>query len=151
LIGVWVSSQWESKAMSDIKYTAVLPEGWERARGYAHAVSSEGTRVVRIAGQLAAENGKLPVKPGLDIGAQWKIALSNVVTLVNSAGGGVENIVSLRVFITSMAEFHQCGAAIGQAWKEVLGRHFPAMTLVAISELVDSNAKVEIECEAVLP
>ena len=137
--------------MSNIKFESLLPEGWARARGYAHATVASGSRVVRIAGQLAAENGQLPVKPGLDIGAQWTIALTNVVTLVKSAGGDVSNIVSLRVFITDMDEFHKSGAAIGEAWKNTLGKHFPAMTLVAISALVDKNAKVEIECEAVLP
>jgi enamine deaminase RidA (YjgF/YER057c/UK114 family) len=136
--------------MSDIQYTALLPEGWARARGYAHAVTSVGTKVVRVAGQLATENGQLPVKAGLDVGAQWTIALRNVVTLVKAAGGDIGNIVSLRVYVTSMDEFHQSGAAVGEAWKNVLGRHFPAMTLVGVAALVDKNAKVEIECEAVL-
>lgn len=136
--------------MTDIQYKALLPEGWPRARGYAHAVLASGSKILRIAGQLAFVNGAGPVKEGLDIGPQWEISLSNVITLVKNAGGDIGNIVSLRVYITDMDEFHKSGTAIGTAWKNTLGKHFPAMTLVEVSGLVDENAKVEIECEAVI-
>jgi enamine deaminase RidA (YjgF/YER057c/UK114 family) len=136
--------------MTDIEYKALLPEGWPRPRGYAHAVLATGSKILRIAGQLPLVDGEGPVKEGLDIGAQWEISLSNVITHVKNAGGDIGNIVSLRVFVTDMDEFRQSGAAIGTAWKNTLGRHFPAMTLVEVSGLVDENAKVEIECEAVI-
>ncbi len=137
--------------MSDIRYKAILPEGWERPRGFAHAVVATGTRSVRIAGQLGRESGHSQVAPNADMGAQWRAALSNIVTVLKAAGGEPANLVMLRAFVTSIAEFNTAGAAIGAAWAATLGRHFPAMTLVQVSALIDPNAKVEIEGEAVLP
>lgn len=135
---------------SEIAYQSILPEGWPRPRGFSHAVVSRGATTVRVAGQLAREGGE-PIPAGLSLGEQWRIALSNVVTVVKAAGGEVPNIVFLRAFVTDMAEFNAGGAEVGQAWGATLGRHFPAMTLVAVTALVDANARVEIEAEAVLP
>jgi len=136
--------------MSDIDYRAVLPEGWPRPRGFSHATIARGARVVRVSGQIACQGGA-PVRAGLSLGEQWQIALSNVVSVVRAAGGDIANIVLLRAFITDMAEFRKDAAQMGQAWQATIGKHFPAMTLVEISQLVDPNARVEIECEAVLP
>ena len=137
--------------MSEINYKAILPEGWVRPRGFAHAVVATGTRSVRIAGQLGREPGQSQVAANADMGAQWRLALANIVTVLKAAGGEPANLVMLRAFVTSIAEFNAAGAAIGAAWATTLGRHFPAMTLVQVSALIDPNAKVEIEGEAVLP
>ena len=137
--------------MSDINYQAVLPEGWARPRGFSHAVVAKGTRSVHIAGQLGREPGQAQVAANSDMGAQWRHALSNLLTVLRAAGGEPGNLVMLRAFVTSIAEFNAAGAAIGEAWSATLGRHFPAMTLVQISALIDPNAKVEIEGEAILP
>ena len=72
------------------------------------------------------------------------------VTL-KAAGGQPEHLVALRAYVTDIAEFNAAGAAVGAAWGATLGRHFPAMTLVQVSALIDPNAKVEIEGEAILP
>ncbi len=136
--------------MSNIDYKAVLPEGWARPRGFSHAVVATGTRSVRIAGQLGREPGQSQVTANSDMGTQWRLALANLVTVLKAAGGEPENLVMLRAFVTSIAEFNSAGPAIGAAWGATLGRHFPAMTLVQISALIDANAKVEIEGEAIL-
>jgi enamine deaminase RidA (YjgF/YER057c/UK114 family) len=130
---------------------AILPEGWARARGYSHAVATEGGTTLRVAGQLAVRDGKGPVEAGLDFGAQFAQALANVVAVVRAAGGEPRHVASLRAYVTDMAAFHASGAAIGEGWRASLGKHFPAMTLVGVTALVDPNAKVEIEAEAVLP
>jgi enamine deaminase RidA (YjgF/YER057c/UK114 family) len=135
--------------MSDIGYRNVLPEGWPRPRGFSHATVAKGASVIRVSGQIAAENGA-PVRAGLSFAEQWQIALGNVVAVVRAAGADVPNIVMLRAFVTDMEEFHTAGAKLGEAWRATLGSHFPAMTLVEISALVDANAKVEIEAEAVM-
>lgn len=138
--------------MSDvgIEYTAILPEGWPRPRGFSHAVSSRGATTILVAGQLARSGGE-PVQANLSLGEQWRLALSNVITVVQAAGADIPNIVLLRAFVTDMAEFNAGGASVGEAWSATLGRHFPAMTLVGVTGLVDPNARVEIEAEAVLP
>lgn len=137
--------------MSDIAYQTILPEGWPRPRGFAHAVVASGTRSVRIAGQIGKEPGQPHIPDGTDHGTQWRIALSNLVTVLKAAGGEPNHLVALRAFVTDIAEFNRSGAAIGTAWGATLGRHFPAMTLVQVSALIDSNAQVEIEGEAILP
>jgi len=141
----------KEKIVSDINYKAVLPEGWVRPRGFAYAVVATGTRSVRIAGQLGREPGQSQVAANADMSTQWRLALANIVTVLKAAGGEPGNLVMLRAFVTSIAEFNAAGAAIGAAWAATLGRHFPAMTLVQVSALIDPSAKVEIEGEAVLP
>lgn len=136
---------------SDIGYTAILPEGWTRPRGFSHAVVAKGTRSVRIAGQIGRAPGQAAIPAGTAAGAQWKVALENLVTVLKAAGGEPQQLVALRAYVTDIAEFNAAGAAIGAAWGATLGRHFPAMTLVQVSALIDPNAKVEIEGEAILP
>lgn len=136
---------------SDIAYTPILPEGWPRPRGFSHAVVATGTRSVRIAGQLGREPGQASIPADTDAGAQWRIALGNLVTVLKAAGGEPQHLVALRAYVTDIAEFNAAGAAVGAAWGATLGRHFPAMTLVQVSALIDPNAKVEIEADAILP
>jgi enamine deaminase RidA (YjgF/YER057c/UK114 family) len=136
---------------SDIAYTPILPEGWTRPRGFSHAIVATGTKSVRIAGQIGREPAQAHIPAGTDAGTQWKIALSNVVAVLKAAGGQPTHLVALRAYVTDIAEFNAAGAAIGAAWGATLGRHFPAMTLVQVSALIDPNAKVEIEAEAILP
>jgi enamine deaminase RidA (YjgF/YER057c/UK114 family) len=137
--------------MTDIGYKAILPEGWPRPRGFAHAVIASGTRSIRIAGQLAKVAGQDKVDSGADLPAQWKIAMGNLVTVAQAAGAEPRHIVMLRAYVTDIAAFNRAGAAIGEAWAATLGKHFPAMTLVQVSALIDPNALVEIEGEAILP
>ena len=132
-----------------IGYEAILPEGWNRPRGFSHAVKSRGTTTIRVSGQLARV-GHAPVETGLALGQQWRRALENLVTVVRAAGADVGNIVLLRAYVTDMAEFNAGGAEVGEAWGATLGRHFPAMTLVGVTGLVDPNARVEIEAEVVI-
>ena len=137
--------------MSDIAYTPILPDGWSRPRGFSHAVVAKGTKSVRIAGQIGREPGQPHIPAGTDAGAQWRVALSNVVTVLRAAGGEPQHLVALRAYVTDIAEFNAAGPAIAAAWGGTLGKHFPAMTLVQVSALIDPQAKVEIEGEAILP
>ena len=134
-----------------IGYEAVLPEGWTRPRGFSLAVKSAGAVTVRVSGQLGRPPNASAVEAGASLGTQWRHALGNLVEVVRAAGGDVGNIVLLRAFVTDMAAFNAGGAEVAEAWGATLGRHFPAMTLVAVTALVDPNAKVEIEAEVVLP
>ncbi len=136
--------------MSNIEYRAILPQGWPRPRGYSHAVVAAGRSQVRIAGQIGVGPGQTEVAPGTDFGTQWARAMANLVTVLKTAGGEAQNLVVLRAYITDVDEFNRSGAAIGKSWSELLGKHFPAMTIVQVSRLLDPNAAVEIEGEAVL-
>lgn len=137
--------------MSDIGFMAVLPEGWPRPRGYAQGVITSGGRTLRVAGQTGVVPGAHKVAADAGFGVQFTQALANVLAVVQAAGGEAGNIVSLRAYLTRVADFDEQGAAIGAAWGASLGRHFPAMTILQVSALLDPGASVEIEAEAVLP
>ena len=102
-------------------------------------------------GQIGRAPTQASIPAGTDAGTQWKIALENVVAVLKAAGGQPPHLVALRAYVTDIKEFNAAGAAIGAAWGATLGKHFPAMTLVQVSALIDPNAKVEIEAEAILP
>ncbi len=133
--------------MSNIQFTPLLPEGWARARGYAHGVSSSGSRIVHIAGKTGMDEGS----PAGSFAEQYARALGRVVEIMKTAGGSAENITMMRVYVTSVKPFREAGAGLGEAWKKHMGRHFPAVTLVEVNELLDPHALVEIEAEGVLP
>lgn len=133
--------------MSNIQFTPLLPEGWARARGYAHGVSSSGSRIVHIAGQTGMD----PDSPAGSFTEQYARALGRVVEVIKTAGGSAENITMMRVYVTSAKAFREAGVELGEAWKKHMGRHFPAITLVEVNELFDPQAQVEIEAEGGLP
>ena len=86
-----------------------------------------------------------------DMAAQTATALRRIIKLLDEAGAGPEHIVRLTWYLTSREEYQAAGAGIGAAWKETLGRNFPPSTLLYISGLVDTRAKVEIEVTAFVP
>ncbi|MES2029624.1 MAG: RidA family protein [Pseudomonadota bacterium] len=137
--------------MPETDYKTILPEGWTRPRGFAHAVVAGGTRSIRISGQLGKQNGQGEVAEGSDFGTQWRYAMENLVTVLKAAGGEPKQIVMLRAYVTDINAFKASGTAVGEAWGATLGKHFPAMTLVQVSALIDPHACVEIEGEAILP
>ena len=115
--------------MSDIAYTAVLPQGWTRPRGFSHAVVAKGTKSVRIAGQIGREPGQSHIPPGTDAGTQWRVALSNVVTVLKAAGGEPQHLVALRAYVTDIAEFNAAGVSdrrgVGRDARQALPGHDP--------------------------
>src|SRR5690606_26920359 len=88
---------------------------------------------------------------GDDVVAQWERALENVLAVVRAAGGGPEHIGRMTVYVTSRAEYLATRRALGELWRRLMGRHYPAMTLVEVSALVDEGARVEIEATSVIP
>lgn len=130
--------------MSDIAYQAILPEGWERARGYSYGTVAAGSRIIAVAGQTGTEAGS-------DFGAQYTRALARVVEVMESAGGKAEHITAMRIYVTDMDAYRNAGAAMAEAWKASIGRHFPASTLVQVVALIRPEAMVEIEADGVLP
>jgi enamine deaminase RidA (YjgF/YER057c/UK114 family) len=127
----------------------VRPDGWPRGAGYADGVLARG-RVLAIAGQIGWD----PVTQAFvsdDLGEQAARALSNVVAVLRAAGGGPEHLVRLTWYVTSRDEYAAARGRIGEAYRAALGRHYPAMSVVIVSGLLEPLAKVEIEATAVLP
>jgi enamine deaminase RidA (YjgF/YER057c/UK114 family) len=124
------------------------PPGWPEPRGYANGIAAEG-RLVFVAGQIGwNETGAFPSE---DLAGQVRRALSNVVAVLAEAGAGPEHVVRLTWYITDRDEYLASQTEIGAAYREVMGRHFPAMAVVIAAGLVEEQAKVEIEATAVVP
>ena len=125
------------------------PEGWPRPSGYSNGVMAQG-RQVFIAGQVGwnPRSGKFESASLVDQAAQ---TLRNVLAVLAQADGRPEHIVRMTWYFTSRSEYLIHLKEIGAAYREVMGKHFPAMTAVEVSALVEAQAKVEIEATAVIP
>jgi len=127
--------------------TEIKVPGWPAPRGYANGRIGEG-RAVYVGGQIGwDETGAFP--PG-GLVPQFGKALENVIAVVRAAGGAVEDIASMTVFVTSIEDYRAARRALGPVWRERMGRHFPAMALVAVTALVEPEAVVEIQAIASL-
>jgi enamine deaminase RidA (YjgF/YER057c/UK114 family) len=124
------------------------PRNWKRAKGYANGVAAEG-RMVFVAGQVGWNADQQ--FESLDFVAQVRQALENVVAVVREAGGTREHVTRLTWFITDKAEYLSRLPEVGGAYRGVMGKHFPAMTMVEVSALIEDQARVEIEASAVVP
>jgi enamine deaminase RidA (YjgF/YER057c/UK114 family) len=125
------------------------PEGWPRPSGYSNGVLAHG-RQVFIAGQVGwnPRSGRFECTSLADQVAQ---ALRNVLTVLAAANGGPEHIARMTWYLTSRAEYLAHLEEIGAAYRAILGKHFPAMTAVEVTALIEAQAKVEIEATAVIP
>jgi enamine deaminase RidA (YjgF/YER057c/UK114 family) len=133
------------RAVTDL--TILQPPGWPTPRGYSNGVAGTG-RVAMIGGQIGwDEHGKFP--EGF-IG-QVAQALRNVVAVVREAGGGPEHIARLTWYVVDIEQYRASLSSLGAAYRETLGRWYPAMTLVQVGALVEREALVEIEATAILP
>lgn len=128
---------------------AVLPEGWERAKGFAFGMCGEG-QMVFVSGQLAGKTGALAPASGMDFADQFLRCLAHVAAVVRAAGGGPSDIAMLRAFVTDMDAYKASQSRIAEGWRTIMGRHFPAMTMVEVRALYEETAMVEIEATAVL-
>jgi enamine deaminase RidA (YjgF/YER057c/UK114 family) len=124
------------------------PKHWAPAKGFANGVTAQG-RLVFVAGQVgwnAAQRFESD-----DFAAQVEQALSNIVAVLAEADAGPEHLVRLTWYVVDRHEYLARLNEVGQAYRRVIGRHFPAMTLVQVAALLDERAKVEIEATAVVP
>jgi enamine deaminase RidA (YjgF/YER057c/UK114 family) len=124
------------------------PKGWAAPKGYANGIAASG-RLVFVAGQVGW-NAEQKFETD-DFVGQARQALANVVAVVAAAGGRPEHVVRLTWYVLDKREYLDCAKALGAAYREIMGRHFPAMTAVEVAGLVEEGARVEIEATAVLP
>jgi enamine deaminase RidA (YjgF/YER057c/UK114 family) len=126
----------------------LLPHGWPRPKGYSNGIAANG-RQVYIAGQIGWDEHGVIVSD--DFAAQFRKVLENTLAILAEAGGRPEHIVRMTGYVTSRDEYLAAGAAIGAAWKTLMGRHYPVMAFVEVSGLMETGAKIEIETTAVIP
>jgi enamine deaminase RidA (YjgF/YER057c/UK114 family) len=124
------------------------PPGWAAPKGYSNGVVASG-RQVYLAGQIGWNESQQLVSSAF--AAQFRQALQNIVTLLAQAGGRPEHLVRLTWFVTNLDEYRAEVKEIGVAYRDVIGRHYPPMSVVQVVSLVEQGAKVEIEATAVVP
>jgi enamine deaminase RidA (YjgF/YER057c/UK114 family) len=124
------------------------PPGWPRGKGYSHGIEAEG-RLVFVSGQVGWD-AEMKFQ-SLDFAAQLRQTLLNTRAILAEAGAGPEHVVRMTWYIVDKSEYLASLAEVGAAYREVMGRSFPAMAVVVVSGLVEDGARLEIETTAVVP
>ena len=126
----------------------LCPPGWPRPKGYSNAMAARG-RIVMTAGVVGWNERQEFVEKTL--AGQFAQTLRNIVAILQCDGAYPKNIARLTCYVTSIDEYLESAKEIGAVWREIMGRHYPAMALVEVVRLVEREAKVEIEATAVVP
>lgn len=129
-------------------HTFLQPDGWVPAKGYANGILAEG-RMVFTGGLVGWNENQEWIET--DMVGQFRQTLKNIVAVLAEAGATPEHLVRLTWYITDKAEYNNNLKAFGAAYREVIGRHFPAMAVVQVVALMEDEARVEIEATAVVP
>ncbi len=127
--------------------TVLQPPGWPRPKGFANGILARGEMV--FVGGMIGQDSQGRFAEGFV--AQMKLALENIAAVLTEAGATPEHIVRLTWYVRDMDEYLAALPALGAAYREVMGRHFPAMAVVEVTRLVEPLARLEIEATAVLP
>ncbi len=128
-------------------HTEIFPDGWAPAKGYANGVLTRDGQLF-VGGQIGWTEQQ--VFETHDFIGQMEQALRNIVAVVEKAGGQISDITRLTWYVTDKQEYLARQREVGQAYRRVLGRHFPAMTMVVVAGLIEDEALVEIEATAVI-
>ena len=124
------------------------PSGWARPKGYSNGIAATG-RQVFVSDMIGWDaEGRFQTD---DFVGQARQALENVVAVLREAGAGPEHIVRMTWYVVDKREYLDAGAALGAAYRDTIGRHYPAMSAVQVSALMEDRARVEIEVTAVVP
>ncbi|HYG85074.1 MAG TPA: RidA family protein [Azospirillum sp.] len=128
-------------------HTVLQPPTWPKPRGYSNGIAATG-RMVFVGGQIGwDETGRFPAK---DLVGQVRQALLNIVAVLAEAGAGPEHVTRLTWYVTDMQAYRVAQRELGEVYRAVMGRSFPAMALVQVVALVEPEALVEIEATAVI-
>jgi len=127
--------------------TKLHPPGWPRPRGHTHGWSGTG-RLVVLSGQVGCDaQGRF----AQGFAPQARQALRNILAVLAEAGGGPQDVARMTWFLRRLRDYQESLPALGEAWREAMGAHFPAMTIVEVSGLLEPEALLEIEATAILP
>ena len=124
------------------------PPGWPRPKGYANGIAAEG-RLVLVAGQIGWDESQTIVSD--DLVDQFRQTLVNTLAVLGEAGAGPEHVARMTWYITDKHDYLARARELGEVWRALMGRHYPAMAVVEVTGLIEDRAKVEIETTAVVP
>ncbi|HWP10852.1 MAG TPA: RidA family protein [Ramlibacter sp.] len=128
---------------------ALLPEGWAPPIGYANGIEVDAGRLVFIAGQVGWDAQQKFASE--EIPDQFEQALCNVLTVLAEAGGAPHHICRITAFCCDKPAYLAARRELGAIWKKHMGRHYPAMSMIFVADLLDHPGKIELEATAVLP
>jgi len=124
------------------------PDGWKPPVGYANGIAATGT-VVFVAGQVGWDASQ--VFRSEEIAPQFQQALENVIAVLAEAGGRPEHICRMTAYCCDKPAYLAARAELGRIWRRLMGRHYPAMSMIFVSDLLDAPGKIELEATAVIP
>ena len=133
-----------SKAMD-----VLLPEGWAPPIGYANGIAAPAGRIVFIAGQVGWDAKQKFHSE--EIAPQFEQALKNVLAVLAEAGGRPEHICRMTAYCCDKPAYLAARGELGRIWQRLMGRHYPAMSMIFVADLLDAPGKIELEATAVLP
>jgi enamine deaminase RidA (YjgF/YER057c/UK114 family) len=129
-------------------HAILLPPNWPRPKGYANGVAAHG-RLVVTGGVVGWDEAERFVAQ--TIAGQFRQVLLNTLAILREGGAGPEHVVRMTWYVTSIADYRASLSEIGAAWRELMGRNYPAMAVVEVTGLVEPEARIEIETTAVVP
>lgn len=127
----------------------LLPEGWDKPIGYANGIKVEAGHIVFIAGQVGWDAQQRFASA--DLVPQFEQALKNVLAVLAQAGGSPRDICRITAFCCDKPAYLAARRELGAVWRALMGEHYPAMSMIFVSDLLDSPGKIELEATAVLP
>ena len=131
----------------NMPHKQLLPEGWPQPKGYSNGVSASGKEIIFLGGQIGWDvNGNFPSREFL---GQLKQALENIKAVLDSANVSPEDMTRMTWYLTDKAAYVTNLREVGKIYREIMGRNFPAMSVVQVSALVEDEALIEIEVTAV--
>ena len=128
---------------------ALLPEGWAPPIGYANGIEVNAGRIVFVAGQVGWDAQQRFASEDLIV--QFEQALANVLAVLAVAGGSPQHICRMTAYCCDKPAYLAARGQLGAIWKKLMGRHYPAMSMIFVSDLLDHPGKIELEATAVLP
>ncbi len=130
-------------------HDSILPEGWEPPIGYANAILAQPGRLLALAGQVGWNAAQ--VFESEELAPQFEQALRNILAILAAAGGKPEHIIRITAFCIDKPRYLAARAELGRIWRALMGRHYPAMSMIFVADLLDHPAKIELEATAVIP
>jgi enamine deaminase RidA (YjgF/YER057c/UK114 family) len=127
----------------------LLPEGWAPPIGYSNGIAVDAGRIVFIAGQVGWDAQQKFHSE--EIAPQFEQALRNILAVLAQAGGRAEHICRITAYCCDKPAYLAARRELGAIWRKLMGKHFPAMSMIFVSDLLDSPGKIELEATAVVP
>jgi enamine deaminase RidA (YjgF/YER057c/UK114 family) len=129
--------------------SVLLPSGWKAPVGYSNGIAVPPGRIVFVAGQVGWD--AVERFQSTEIAPQFEQALKNVLAVVAEAGGKPQHVCRITAFCTDKPAYLAARPELGLIWRRLMGRHFPAMSMLFVSDLLDHPGKIELEATAVIP